>query len=372
MKKLILATLLSVAYTLTAHAQANLHNQVLVYFKTGAQRIAPSNTTANITSANILNVLTNYGIPTSNVVPSFPNFNQADTINAELGETSRQMNRAKVFTITVTNPATKNSFIAALNGLSEVLYAETNGTVSKSAIPIDGRFGQQWGMRNTIVPGADIHAEQAWDIFTGNPNAIIAIIDNGVDVNHNDLSAKILGGDNNFEILPGGFGGPFSHGSHVAGIAAAVTNNNNNNGVAGVDWRARIHPKNIFDGTGDPDINQSIIDAVNFNNNVWTLNNSWGTLNQDLSPGRYSITIRSAFAHAYRNNRVSCIAMGNDQVPFPNVVAFPAGINSGVISVGATNMNDNIAGFSGNGHILTFRPLVLEFGQPTLIMAILI
>lgn len=169
-----MAALFVAAYTLTAYSQANLHNQVIVYFKTGAQRVPPSNTSANITSANILNVLSSYAIPTSNVVPSFPEFNEADTVIAEIGESSRQMNRAKIFTITVTNPSTKNSFIAALSNLSEVLYAETNGTVSNNLIPADGRFGQQWGMRNTIVPGADIHAEPAWDIFTGNPNAIIS------------------------------------------------------------------------------------------------------------------------------------------------------------------------------------------------------
>jgi len=53
--------------------------------------------------------------------------------------------------------------------------------------------------------------------------AIIAIIDDGVDVNHNNLNAKILGGDNNFEIEVDDWGRQFSHGSHVAGIAAAVT-----------------------------------------------------------------------------------------------------------------------------------------------------
>ena len=73
MKKLILSVLLTTAYTLTAYSQTNLHNQVLVYFKTGAQRVSPSNITANVTSSNILNVLTNYNIPTSNVVPSFLN-----------------------------------------------------------------------------------------------------------------------------------------------------------------------------------------------------------------------------------------------------------------------------------------------------------
>ena len=94
-------------------------------------------------------------------------------------------------------------------------------------------------------------------------------------MDHDDLDAKIQGGDNGFLIDLDNLGRQLSHGSHVAGIAAAITNNAVNNGVAGVDWAARIHPKNIFDDNGDPDITQSIFDAVNFNANVWTLNNSW-------------------------------------------------------------------------------------------------
>ncbi len=358
----------------STNAQVNFNNQVIVYFKSGIQRNAPSNTTATISSANILNVLSTYSIPTSNVIPSFPAFVEADTVitgspkftGGLTGVDSRQMNLAKVFTVTITNAATKQNFINSLNAMPEVLYAETNGNISNNIIPADGRFNQQWGMRNTLVPNADIHAVAAWDIFTGNPNAIIAVMDNGVDRVHNDLNAKILGGDNGFRILIDGFGRQFSHGSHVAGIAGAISNNAANNGVAGVDWAARIHPKNIFDGTGDPDITQSIIDAVNFSANVWTFNNSWGLSNGNDEfgnpiPGRYSVTVRSAFAQGYRNNRVQCVAMGNFQVNsggrYANVVSFPVGFNSGIIAVGATDDHDNIGVFSANGpHIDVSAP----------------
>lgn len=358
MKKQFLILLLScVLLSDLSIAQVNLNNQVIVYFKTGVQRVAPANTTATISSGNVLNVLNIYGIPSSNVIPSFSTFNEADTVNVETGESYRQMNRAKIFTITITNAGTKQNFLNSLNALSEVLYAETNGNLSTNLIPADGRFNQQWGLRNTVVPGADIHAVPAWDIFTGNPNAIIAVMDRGVDRDHNDLNTKILGGDVGFIIEPDDLGRLNSHGSHVAGIAAAITNNTNNNGVAGVDWQARIHPKNIFDGNGDPDAAQSIIDAVNFNANVWTLNNSWQISNDDGTPGRYSVTIRGAFAQAYRNNRVSVAAMGNHQLTNQNVVAFPAGFNTGIISVGATNINDGNAQFSARGsHIDVAAP----------------
>ncbi|MDP3667559.1 MAG: S8 family serine peptidase [Sediminibacterium sp.] len=360
-RNLIAFLMLFILLSTSGNAQVNLNNQVLVYFQSGVQRNAPANTTATISSANILNLLNTYGIPASNVVPSFPAFNESDTVSYEIGEESRQMNRAKVFTITIVDPSTKDNFINSLNVMSEVVYAETNGEITANVIPVDGRFPQQWGLRNTIVPGADIHATQAWDIFTGNPNAIIAVIDDGVDATHNDVNVKILGGDNGFLITQDGLGRPISHGSHIAGIAAAISNNAGNNGVAGVDWQARIHPKNIYNGLGDPYITQKIIDAVNFSPNVWTLTNSWSMNKQNGTEGRYSRTVRSAFAHAYRNNRVSCVGMGNHHTGLlptaDDVMGYPAGFSSGIIAVGASDINDTVAVFSARGsHIDVSAP----------------
>jgi subtilisin family serine protease len=214
-------------------------------------------------------------------------------------------------------------------------------------------------MKNPLIPGADIHAEAAWDIFRGNPNSIIAIIDNGVDITHNDLAAKINGGDIGFLIttLPGTTT-EISHGSIEAGIAAAVTNNTNNNGIAGVDWNAKIHPRNVFgNNSGDAGKVQGIKSALNFSSNVWTFNYSWDLTNDNNSPGRYSTTVRAAFADVYRNNRVSCVAMGNHQENFPDVAGFPANINSGIIAVGATNIFDWVSDFSVRGaHIDVSAP----------------
>ncbi|HEY8660612.1 MAG TPA: S8 family serine peptidase, partial [Hanamia sp.] len=302
-------------------------------------------------------VLNNYGLSSDSVRSSFPDFNEADTVIAEIGEGSRQMDYAKVFAISLPDTSFKSSLINSLLNLSEVLYAESDGNDTTDLIPVDGRFGDQWNLHNAIVPNADIHAEAAWDIFTGNPNSIIAIIDAGVDVNHNDLAAKIDGGDNTFVIGHDPIVGDFSHGSHVAGIAAAVTNNNNNNGVAGVDWQARIHPRNVINPTsGDAQITDAINESLNFSPNVWTFNNSWET----LPHGRYSVTVRSAFANVYRNNRVQCIAMGNNHTGAAGAddpANFPVGINSGIIAVGATDINDGVAGFSNRGqHIDVSAP----------------
>jgi subtilisin family serine protease len=102
--------------------------------------------------------------------------------------------------------------------------------------PNDPLFNQQWHYHNTGQnggqPGADIDLLNAWDIEKGNPNVIVAIIDDGIDFNHPDLAANMWTGigynfvDNNTTIVPG------MHGTHVAGTVAAFSNNNI--GVAGI------------------------------------------------------------------------------------------------------------------------------------------
>lgn len=360
MKILVILAAIVLQLTNLLHAQDNPGNRIIAYFATGVSKNVSQKTQTIIASEKISSTLSKYNINASNIKAAFPGFTESDTVDAIKGEMSRQMNRAKIFIITTPDSLSSQKLLAELNAMPEVLYAEEDGTTSVGVIPSDTRFNQQWNMRNTVHPGADCHAEQAWNIYTGNPNAIIAIVDNGVDVNHNDLGAKISGGTTGFQILVDELGRQFSHGSHVAGIAAAISNNGV--GVSGVDWQAKIQPRQVIgNGSSDAAINQAIIDAVNSSANLWTLNHSWN-LTDGVDqwgvpiPGRYSVTVRQAFAYAYRNNRVSCAAMGNHQniqrgTPnrYDNVVAYPAGFNTGVIAVGATNDADVLANFSARG-----------------------
>jgi len=363
MKKVNLqvALILLLVLPVFVSAQQRADRQILVYFSSGIKKDPGKKSQVQVNATSIRELMARIGISADSIQPTFPEFRESDTLDVLKGEQSRQMNKAKIFTITVSAKTNRKDLIKELKKLPEVLFAEENGTATTNVIPADGRFNQQWNMRNTLVPGADIHAEQAWDIYTGNPNAIIAVIDGGIDVAHNDLAGKVLGGDATFTIDVDNFGRQFSHGSHVAGIAAAISNNNNNNGVAGVDWQARIHSRHVIgNGADDAAISTAIINAVNFNANVWTLNHSWSTRNNDGTPGRYSTIIRSAFAHAYRNNRVSCAAMGNHHAGAANandIVGYPSGFNSGLIAVGATNIFDGVTGFSARGaHIDVAAP----------------
>jgi hypothetical protein len=165
-------------------------------------------------------------------------------------------------------------------------------------------------------------------------NNIIAIVDGGIDGSHPDLSGKVSG-DAGY-----GWGG---HGIHVAGIASAKTNNTT--GIAGVDWSAQLHAQRM-DNTDDVGTYQAIVDAVNYSPNVYVLNNSWGLTNPQ-GQARYSTVVESAFAYAYKMNRVAVAAMGNDQ---GSQTQYPAGFGQGIIAVGATDQNDAHPGFSNTGN----------------------
>jgi serine protease len=76
-----------------------------------------------------------------------------------------------------------------------VLDAEPDYELSVSAVPNDPLFSQQWALHNTGQNGGkagdDIHAEQAWNVTTGNPNIVVAVLDTGVDYNDADLADNI-------------------------------------------------------------------------------------------------------------------------------------------------------------------------------------
>ena len=140
-----------------------------------------------------------------------------------------------------------------------IVSPEAMASRASSAMPFnDPRLREQWHYNNTgsmvdNVEGADINLFEAWKITTGSPDVIVAIIDGGIDVNHEDLKANLYvneaelngvagqddDGDGYVDNIYGynfctrsGVIYPHNHGTHVAGTVAAV--NNNGKGVAGV------------------------------------------------------------------------------------------------------------------------------------------
>lgn len=269
--------------------------------------------------------------------------------------------------------------LAWYRGQPDVEYAEPNYRVHKAqTLTNDPLFEHQWGLRNTAqivagvsgVSGADISASMAWDQHKA--GAIVAVVDTGVDYNHPDLAANIWSNPNEItgngidddhngyidDIRGWNFAGrnnnPMDddvdgHGSHVAGIIAAV--GNNGIGVSGVNWSAPIMPLKFLDHNGDgtiADAAEAIIYAANHGARV--INASY-TYPQYCGTDTESITEREAIAYAGTKNAILVAAAGNFRCDTDRYSSYPGGYAlDNLLSVGASDQKDGIvADFSNYG-----------------------
>ncbi|MDB6137163.1 MAG: hypothetical protein JWO94_235 [Verrucomicrobiaceae bacterium] len=89
-----------------------------------------------------------------------------------------------------------DQWLARLNqaGLP-VEYAEPDLIRHASGMPDDLHFAEQWALHNAGQtggkPGADVHALEAWDISTGSPSVVVAVLDTGIDRTHPDLKPNL-------------------------------------------------------------------------------------------------------------------------------------------------------------------------------------
>lgn len=213
-------------------------------------------------------------------------------------------------------------------------YAERNaGTGTLSSDP---DYSKQWYLDNVGqtggTSGADIKAEEAWQITTGSSSTVIAILDNGVELSHEDLVGRVTGDG------PDSFGdNHIDHGTRIAGIIGAIADNGK--GGRGINWRAQIISRRTADGSGNAllavTIANAIVDAVNSGADI--LNCSW-----DYE----TATTHEAFAYAYEMGSLVVAAMGNGGGSHADC---PASYGSGVIAVGSTLDNDTRASYSNTG-----------------------
>ncbi len=194
----------------------------------------------------------------------------------------------------------------------------------------DEWFGEvyyQWGLYDGANPDAGIQAPDAWDIETGSPSVIIAIVDTGVWSSHQDLYAKMVPGRNFLDgaIDPNNSEDDHGHGTFVAGIAAAMTNNYT--GVAGVSWGSKIMPIKVMNADGEG-TEQDAADGI-----VWAADHGAKIIN--LSLGTYDDVpaLRDAVDYAWNQGCVVVAASGNND---SGAMFYPAAYDH-AIAVGATN-----------------------------------
>ena len=90
-----------------------------------------------------------------------------------------------------------------------------------------------WGLDNQTYRGFDINVKPVWEQYTtGNPDVIVSVVDNGIDIKHEDLADNCLTEGHYNAVSGTSYIKAGDHGTHVAGTIAAV--NNNGRGVASV------------------------------------------------------------------------------------------------------------------------------------------
>ncbi len=227
--------------------------------------------------------------------------------------------------------------------------------------PNDPNYSQQFYLPVIMAP-------KAWDVTQGDSTVIIAVVDNGFDLQHPDLAsnyytdyieARGLAGidDDGNGLIDDIHGydfanndpdptygssssGYYVHGTHVAGIAAAV--GNNEIGVAGIAWKSRILPiKASRDDDPQHVISTYAYRAIQYAiaQDAKVINLSWGS-NGSPSPAENAV-----LDLAYQNGVVVIAAAGNDDTA---VLSYPASCHH-VISVGGVNLNDQKVDFSDFG-----------------------
>ncbi|KUK41326.1 MAG: Peptidase S8 and S53 subtilisin kexin sedolisin, partial [Clostridia bacterium 62_21] len=133
--------------------------------------------------------------------------------------------------------------VAELKRDPRVEYAQPN-FVFRAALPNDPLLGMQWGLTDAVY---GVGAEQAWQYTQGSPGVVVAVLDSGVDYNHPDLAGRVAKGYD-FVNSDGDPMDDNGHGTHVAGIIAAVTNNDE--GIAGIAPGVKIMAVKVLDAAG--------------------------------------------------------------------------------------------------------------------------
>jgi thermitase len=236
--------------------------------------------------------------------------------------------------------------------------------------PNDPMFAEQWALNNIGQNGgkqkSDIAALMAWAKTTGSNKVVVAVLDTGVDYTHNDLAANIwmrpdslpAYKDDELGIVNDQYGfnaddnqsDPMDdngHGTHCAGVIGA--SGDNDEGIAGINWNVEIMPLKFL-GKSGMGSTKNAIESINYaierkkaGVNVRVISASWGSTS-------YSKALEDAIRAAGEQGILFVAAAGNDGSSNDKRPHYPSNYNlPNVISVAATDRNDDLAKFSNFG-----------------------
>lgn len=278
---------------------------------------------------------------------------------------------------------TVEGVIERWNARPEVEFASPNVYARGFFVPNDttiATFDLAWNLRS-------VGAYDAWDVATGSPDVVLAIIDTGVAFEDHPIPAyelpNVKPGVTMYRRspeLPGPFrpGWDFvngdahpnddnGHGTFVATIAAGQANNTA--GSAGIAFGVTILPIKVIDYRNDSAM-EWIVNGIRFaaDQGADIANLSlgfpplglWRSLGYKESFLAHMFKpLQSAVTYAQRRGTILVAASGNIGAP---EVSLPAGY-PGVIAVGATAPDDRRASYSSYGSDLDFVAPGGDFGD---------
>ena len=210
--------------------------------------------------------------------------------------------------------------------------------------PNDPLFADQYA----LAGAASVQATGAWGVTTGSSGTVIAIVDGGVDLTHQDLKDKLWQGPNGIHgwdfVTDEPAGSGHRHGTHVAGIAGASANNGI--GIAGADWAARLMSVRVLNSRG-LGYEEDIVAGIDY-----AVANGADIINLSIA-GSHSEAILDAVENAYAANVLVVAAAGNSGRSTDSRRVYPVcaernGINM-VLGVGATDDDGEPKSFSNYG-----------------------
>ena len=205
--------------------------------------------------------------------------------------------------------------------------------------------GNQWGLDK-------INMCDAWDITKGTSSVVVAVLDQGVDNNHNEFANNYssLSYDIMNHSTPSVVRG--NHGTHVGGIIGA---NHNGIQIAGIAPNATLlsisHDLYI-----SPTISQELASGIGYArvNGASIINNSWGDQGGQFYDTMHSAILEDAINTAITTGRngkgmVVIFASGNWN---STTADYPGNCNPDILVVGSINSLENRSSFSSYGNCL--------------------
>jgi subtilisin family serine protease len=248
--------------------------------------------------------------------------------------------------------------VADLERMDGVLYAEPDRVVHQTTTPDDPLLSSEWGL-------TAIRAPEAWDVTTGSPQVMVAVVDTGIDASHPDLSPNLwtnpgesgAGRDTNGldddgdGLVDDVHGWDFvdgdaqpddgnGHGTHVSGTIAA--RGDDGVGVAGVTWSTAIMPLRVLGNDGSGYVSD-VVTAY-----AYAASSGARVVNASLGGGSYSRAEHDAIAAA--PNTLFVVAAGNDGADDDAAPEYPCDYDlANVVCVAASDRDDTLASFSNYG-----------------------